>query len=206
MRFAELDAVTLDAHGTLVELANPVPELDRCLRERRIERGGQDIARAFAAEVDYYRDHAHEGRDAETLARLRLECTGVFLGALEAELTPEEFVDAFVGSIHFDALPGTRRSLRALQRRGLALAVISNWDVDLWAHLDEAGLGGLAVVTSAEAGAPKPATAVFELAVQRLGVRRDRTLHVGDSEADEVGAAAAGLRFAPAPLATVLDA
>jgi putative hydrolase of the HAD superfamily len=206
MRFAELDAVTLDAHGTLVELANPVPELDRCLRERRIERGGQEIALAFAAEVDYYRDHAHEGRDAETLARLRLECTGVFLGALEAELTPEEFVDAFVGSIRFEALPGTRRSLRALQRRGLALAVISNWDVDLCAHLDEAGLGGLAVVTSAEAGAPKPATAVFELAVQRLGVRRDRTLHVGDSEADEVGAAAAGLRFAPAPLATVLDA
>ncbi|HEX3266385.1 MAG TPA: HAD-IA family hydrolase [Gaiellaceae bacterium] len=206
MRFAELDAVTLDAHGTLVELANPVPELDRCLRERRIKRGGQEIARAFATEVDYYREHAHEGRDAETLARLRLECTGVFLGALEAELAPDDFVEAFVGSIRFEALPGTRRSLRALQRRGLALAVISNWDVDLHAHLDEAGLGGLAVVTSAEAGAPKPATAVFELAVQRLGVRRDRTLHVGDSEADEVGAGAAGLRFAPAPLATVLDA
>ncbi len=114
MRFAELDAVTLDAHGTLVELADPVPELDRSLRKHRIERDGREIARAFATEVGYYREHAHEGRDAETLAQLRLECTRVFLGALGVELVPEEFVDSFVGSIRFEALPGTRAALRGL--------------------------------------------------------------------------------------------
>jgi HAD superfamily hydrolase (TIGR01509 family) len=206
MRFAELDAVTLDAHGTLLELADPVPELDRGLRERGTERSGREIARAFATEVEYYRDHAHEGRDAETLARLRLECTEVFLDALDAQLVPEAFVDAFVGSIRFEALPGTQRSLRTLQQRGLALAVVSNWDVGLQAHLDKAGLGGLTVATSAEAGAPKPAPAAFELAIERLGVRPDRTLHIGDSDADEEGARAAGLRFAPAPLATALGA
>jgi HAD superfamily hydrolase (TIGR01509 family) len=206
MRFAELDAVSLDAHGTLVELADPVPELDRGLREGGIERSGQEIARAFATEVGYYREHTHEGRDTDSLARLRLQCTEVFLDALEAELAPEAFVDAFVGSIRFEALPGTQRSLRTLRRRGLALAVVSNWDIGLQAHLDEAGLGGLAVVTSAEAGASKPAPAAFELAIERLGVRPDRTLHIGDSDADEEGARAAGLRFAPAPLATALDA
>jgi len=205
MRFTELDAVTLDAHGTLVGLADPVPGLDRGLREHGIERGQPEIARAFATEVEYYREHAHEGHDAGTLAWLRLECTEVFLGALEAELPPEQFVDAFVGSIRFEALPGTRRSLRALRRRGLALAVVSNWDIDLHAHLDGAGLGGLPVVTSAEVGASKPAPAVFQLAIERLGVRPDRTLHVGDSDADEEGARAAGLRFAPAPLAAAID-
>lgn len=206
MRFAELDAVTLDAHGTLVELADPVPDLDRGLRERGIERTGRGIARAFSTEVEYYREHAHEGCDAETLARLRLRCTGVFLDALEAELAAEAFVDAFVGSIRFEALPGAQRSLRSLRRRGLALAVVSNWDVELHAHLDEVGLGGLAVVTSAEAGASKPAPAPFELAIERLGVRPDRTLHIGDSDADEEGARAAGLRFAPAPLSTAIGA
>ena len=206
MRFAELDAVTLDAHGTLVELVDPVPDLDRGLRERGIERSGRETARAFATEVEYYREHAHEGRDAETLAQLRLRCTAVFLDALEAELAPEAFVDVFVGSIRFGALPGVRPSLRTLRRRGLALAVVSNWDVGLHAHLDEVGLGGLAVVTSAEAGASKPAPAAFELAIERLGVRPDRILHIGDSDADEEGARAAGLRFAPAPLATALDA
>ena len=206
MRFAELDAVTLDAHGTLVELADPVPDLDRGLRERGIERTGRGIARAFSTEVEYYREHAYEGCDAETLARLRLRCTGVFLDALEAELAAEAFVDAFVGSIRFEALPGTQRSLRTLRRRGLALAVVSNWDVGLNAHLDEVGLGGLVVVTSAEAGASKPAPAAFELAIERLGVRPDRTLHIGDSDADEEGARAAGLQFAPAPLSPAFGA
>ena len=174
MRFAELDAVTLDAHGTLVELADPVPELDRGLRERGIARSGQEVARAFATEVEYYRDHAHEGRDAKTLARLRLECTEVFLDALEAELAPEAFVDAFVGSIRFEALPGTQRSLRTLRRRGLAVAVVSNWDVGLQAHLDKAALGGLTVVTSAEAGAPKPAPRSV-----RVGNRAPRVRPIG---------------------------
>jgi putative hydrolase of the HAD superfamily len=206
MRFAELDAVTLDAHGTLVELADPVPELDRSLRKHRIERAGPEIARAFATEVRYYREHAQEGRDAETLAQLRLECTRVFLGALDVELVPEEFVDAFVGSIRFEALPGTRAALRALRRRGLALAVVSNWDVGLHDHLDRIGLGDLTVVTSAEAGAPKPDPAPFWQALERLVVRPERTLHVGDSDADAKGARAAGLRFAPAPLAAVLAA
>ena len=167
---------------------------------------GKRLRGAFATEVEYYRDHAHEGRDAKTLARLRLECTEVFLDALKAELAPEAFVDAFVGSIRFEALPGTQRSLGTLRRRGLAVAVVSNWDVGLQAHLDKAALGGLTVVTSAEAGAPKPAPAAFELAIERLGVRPDRTLHIGDSDADEEGARAAGLRFAPAPLATALGA
>jgi FMN phosphatase YigB (HAD superfamily) len=206
MRFAELDAVTLDAHGTLVELADPVPELDRRLRKHRIERAGPEIARAFATEVSYYREHAHEGRDAETLAQLRLECTRVFLGALDIDLVPGEFAEAFVGSIRFEALPGTRAALRALRRRGLALAVVSNWDVGLHDHLDRIGLGDLTVVTSAEAGAPKPDPAPFRRALAQLRVRPERTLHVGDSDADENGARAAGLRFAPAPLAAVLAA
>ena len=57
------------------------------------------------------------------------------------------------------------------------------------------------VVTSAEAGAPKPAPAVFDLALERLGAVATRAVHVGDAAADEEGARAAGLRFEPAPLA-----
>jgi putative hydrolase of the HAD superfamily len=206
MRFAELDAVTLDAYGTLVELADPVPTLDRGLRERDVERDTHEIGRAFAAEVEYYREHAHEGRDVESLARLRLECVEVFLGALGATLQPEEFVETFVDSIRFELLPGARESLRALRRRGLAVAVVSNWDVGLREHLARLELGELLVVTSAEAGAPKPEPTVFRLALERLRVRPERSLHVGDSDADEQGARAAGLRFATAPLAAVLAA
>lgn len=206
MRFAELDAVTLDAYGTLVELADPVPELDHGLRERGVARDAREIARAFATEVEYYREHAHEGRDEESLARLRLECVKVFLGALSADPPPEEFVETFVGAIHFELLPGAWSSLRALRRRGLAVAVVSNWDIALREQLAELALGDLPVVTSAEAGAPKPDPAVFLLALEQLQVQPGRTLHMGDSDSDAEGARAAGLRFAPAPLATVLEA
>jgi HAD superfamily hydrolase (TIGR01509 family) len=203
MRFAELDAVTLDAYGTLVELADPVPALDGSLRERGVERDPQEIGQAFAAEVEYYREHAHEGRDQESLARLRLECVQVFLGALDARLPPEEFVEAFVDSIRVELLPGARESLRGLRRRGLAIAVVSNWDIGLRKHLSHLELGELLVITSAEVGAPKPEPAVFQLALEQLRVRPERSLHVGDSDADEQGARAAGLRFAAAPLAAV---
>ena len=105
-------------------------------------------------------------------------------------------------------LPGALDAVRALRRRGLALAVVSNWDIGLAEHLDRLGIGALfdTVVTSAEAGAAKPDPAVFELALDRLRVTAERTLHVGDSEADDAGARAAGLRFAPAPLAAAVQA
>lgn len=73
MRFAELDAVTLDAFGTLLTLRDPVGSLARATG-----RPPNDVALAFKAEVEYYRPRSHEGRDAATLTRLRSECTGVF--------------------------------------------------------------------------------------------------------------------------------
>ena len=89
-----------------------------------------------------------------------------------------------------------------LRAHGLALAVVSNWDETLPELLRLFDVDTIA--TSAEAGEPKPSPAVFRLALERLGVRPERALHVGDSQADEAGARAAGLRFVPAPLENVL--
>jgi putative hydrolase of the HAD superfamily len=71
--------------------------------------------------------------------------------------------------------------------------------------LGRAGLDGFfaAVVSSADAGAPKPDRRPFLLALERLGVEPGRALHCGDEPADEEGAAAAGLRFAPPPVSTL---
>ena len=162
---------------------------------------------AFATEVAYYRPEALTGRDAETLAALRLECTRVFLGAAEADIDPAAFVDAFMGSIVFEPLPGALETLAGLRARGLALAIVSNWDVGLGEHIEGIGAAHLfsAIVTSAEAGAAKPDPAVFRIALERLSVEPGRALHVGDEPEDEEGAAAAGMRFAPAPLTTAFE-
>jgi HAD superfamily hydrolase (TIGR01509 family) len=205
MRFADLDAVTLDAYGTLVELADPVPALRENLRALGVERDAEAVARAFAKEAAYYRARSFEGRDDESLHRLRLECVAIILGDLESDLEPEAFVEGFVASMRFRLVDGAAAAVEALRRRGLALAVVSNWDFGLPRQLEGLGLGHVAVVTSAEAGAPKPDPAVFERALRELAVRPARALHIGDSEADEAGARAAGMHFAPAPLAAAVE-
>jgi HAD superfamily hydrolase (TIGR01509 family) len=204
MRFAELDAVTVDGYGTLVRLLDPIPSLARSLAERGIDRDSERVRAAFLAEVAYYRPEAVRGRGPDSLARLRCDCTGVFLDAAGAELEPESFVDDFMAAIRFEAAPGAIEALEQLRGRGLDLAVVSNWDVGLPEHLERIGADRLfsAVVTSAEAGAAKPDPKVFRLALERLAVEPARALHVGDEDEDEQGAAAVGMRFAPAPLAT----
>ena len=196
-----VDAVTIDAYGTLVTLRDPVPALVGALRARGIERTAEEVEAAFRAEVAYYVPRSHEGRDEATLALLRCDCAAVFLDAAGAELDPAEFAPAFLAALEFEPVPGAVEACKALAERGIAAAVVSNWDVGLRDHLHRLGLD-LPVVTSAEAGAPKPDPAVFRLALERLGgVPPERALHVGDSPADEEGARAAGMQFRPAPLA-----
>jgi putative hydrolase of the HAD superfamily len=206
MRPADLDAVTIDAYGTLVELADPVPALTDGLRALGVDRGADAVKRAFAKEVAYYRERSHEGRDDASLYSLRRECVAVILQDLGSDLDPATFVDGFVDAMRFELLPGAREAVERVRRLGLDVAVVSNWDIGLREQLQALGLDDPAVVTSAEAGAPKPDPAVFVRALELLGVRPERALHVGDSEADEEGARAAGMHFAPAPLDRALEA
>jgi putative hydrolase of the HAD superfamily len=207
MRFAELDAVTVDGYGTLLHLTDPVPSLQRALAARGVERTDAEIVTAFQAEVGYYRPHALEGRDPASLAVLQRDCVRVFLGALGDPLEAGEFVDEFMATLAFEPVPGAAEAVAGLRRRGLRLGVVANWDCALSEHLAAAELDGWfdTVVTSARAGAAKPDPAIFELALQELGVRPERALHVGDEPLDEEGARAAGLRFAPAPLRTAFE-
>jgi len=206
MRLAELDAVTVDAYGTLVRLADPVPALRDSLAALGVEREAGAVARAFGKEAEYYRAHSFEGRDDVSLYELRRRCVAIILDDLESDLAPEAFVDGFVAAMRFELLPDAGSALQALRRRGLAVAVVSNWDFGLPQQLSGLGLAGVPVVTSAEAGAPKPDPAVFRRALELLSVRPERALHIGDSDSDEQGARAAGMRFAPAPLAAAVEA
>jgi FMN phosphatase YigB (HAD superfamily) len=195
------EAVTIDAYGTLVTLRDPVPALRRALAGRGIDRSDDDVRAAFAAEVAYYGPRSHEARDAQSLAALRAACARVFVEAVDADV--DDFTDDFAAALEFAELPGAREGCVALRRAGLATAVVSNWDIGLHGHLERLGLAELvdAVVTSAEAGARKPAPDVFLLALARLDAQPARSVHVGDGPDDEAGARSAGMRFEPAPLA-----
>jgi HAD superfamily hydrolase (TIGR01509 family) len=207
MRFADIDAVTVDGYGTLLTLINPIGPLGQALSERGVERTPAEISGAFATEVAYYRPRAHVARDIDRLDELQRDCTEVFLQELEALLDPRLFAPAFMDALRFEPVPGAVETLELLRERGLMLAVVANWDCGLPSHLSDLGLESLfsVVVTSAEAGVPKPDPAPFLLALERLGVEADRALHVGDEPADEAGSRAAGMIFAPAPLARAFE-
>ncbi|HVD10942.1 MAG TPA: HAD-IA family hydrolase [Gaiellaceae bacterium] len=202
---ADLDVVTLDALGTLVELADPVPGLRRALAAHGVEREDADVGPAFAAEVDYYLPRAHKGGDPEALTKLRRDCAAVFLEACQADLDPTAFAPDFDAAIEFRLLPDVVPALDALQAAGFSLACVANWDISLTDHLEGLGLTQRfqATVSSAEAGSQKPDPRPFELALERLGVPASRALHCGDSDADREGAARAGLAFEPDPVATL---
>jgi putative hydrolase of the HAD superfamily len=206
-RLADLDAVTLDANGTLVGLVDPVPKLDRVLREHGVERSAAAIRRAFEAEGTVYAARAAEAHEPAAFATLQRECTAVFLAELDADVEAGEFAPAYVGAMEFEVLPGVRGALRRLRRGGLELAIVANFDLTLHDRLAQLGLAAelSTVVTPADAGAAKPDPRMFEVALERLGVQPARALHVGDGRGDEQGARAAGMHFAWAPLAEALE-
>lgn len=197
----ELDAVTVDGFATLLTLADPIGELQTLLPDH----DPAEIEKAFQAEADYYAAHSHEARDAATLVQLRADCTRVFNAALGSDLTP----DQYVGCLQFEILPGVEETLRRLRARGLSLAVVANWDYGLHEHLERHGLRRNfdAVVVSAEVGKRKPDPGPFRFALEQLQAEPARALHVGDHRPhDEAGAIAAGMHFAPAPLADAFAA
>ncbi len=86
--------------------------------------------------------------------------------------------------------------LHTCRRQGIAIGLISNWDVRLRKVLDEIGLLRQvdAVAISAERGVEKPDPALFNVALSDLGVPAEHVVHAGDSWAEDVeGARSAGV-------------
>jgi putative hydrolase of the HAD superfamily len=194
----ELDAVTIDAYGTLVTLLDPVPALEAALAERNARRERDVVVRGFRTEVAHYSEHSSAGHDEEGLAQLQRDCARVFLDAIGADLDAGEFAPVYAAAMHFEMLPGVVPALERLRSLGLELAVVGNWDLSLRRLLDEIGLAPyFRVVVHAAA---KPAPDGLLRALGEIGVAPNRALHIGDDEVDEAAALAAGTRFAQAPL------
>jgi HAD superfamily hydrolase (TIGR01509 family) len=202
MRAADLDAVTLDAHGTLLTLLDPVPALVEVLASRGVAREPEVVLAGFRAEAAHYSPRASEGRDEASLARLQRECAGVFLAAVEADLDASEFAPAYVGALRFEVLPGAVRALERLRAFGLELAVVGNWDLTLHERLVQSGLRDYFSVVVHAAGKPRPDGLLEALGL--LEIRPERALHIGDDAADEQAARAAGMHFAPTPVAAAV--
>ena len=92
----------------------------------------------------------------------------------------------------FELFEDTVPFLKAARARGLRLAVASNWDASLPLVLAAHGLDVLVdeAYASLVVGAEKPDPTMLLRAMESAGVGSEETLHVGDDETDDLGAAA----------------
>jgi len=191
-------AVLLDALGTLVELQPPAPRLVARLAEAGFEVDEERAGAGFGAEIGYYLQHHLDGSDRDGLDDLRDRCAEVLREALELPgLDHATARRVMLEALEFRPYPDVEPALRALREAGIRLVIASNWDCSLPDWLGPTGLLGLVdgVVTSADAGEPKPRAAVFRLALELAGAEPGEAVHVGDSPENDVeGARRAGIR------------
>jgi len=214
-----LRAVLFDAVGTLIHLREPVGEsYARAARDQgaavSADRLSESFARAHAAAPPMVYPDAAADEVAERergwwreLVRETFHRADVSLRDFDACF--ETLWRAFAKPGAWRARPDAHTSLAALRARGLALAVVSNFDHRLPGLLEGLRLAPLLaeVVLPCHARVAKPDPAIFTYALGRLGCAPSEAVAVGDDpDRDLAPARAAGLRAIDVrELATLAD-
>jgi len=189
--YGAFEALTFDCYGTLIDWeAGILAGLRATLGPRGVGAPDDELLERYAAaeaaiEAGPYR------RYREVLGEsLRDVAAGYGFSPTPAEL------DAFGGSVgDWPAFPDSAAALARLARR-FRLGVLTNCDDDLFAaSARRLGREFDWVVTAQQAGGYKPRPASFELLLERVGLPRERILHVAQSLFhDHVPARAMGFR------------
>jgi len=198
------EAVFFDLDGTLVHdgAGDAVRQTARELARRH----GLDADAILAANAEAWSEcWAQQGErwmrgelPGDALPREIWRLTLIGFGRDDDSLL-DEAVRLHVGAERgtFTLYAETLSVLEGLRSAGIPLGVITNGPAESQrAKLATVGIDGLfdVVVASGDIGVLKPSGAIFELALERLGVTAGRALHVGDNfAADVVGAAAVGM-------------
>lgn len=211
MSCPRLRAVLFDAAGTLLEPREPVGETyARAAGRHGVRLPAWRIEDAFARVLRSAPARVFPGVPLDEAARReraawREIVRDTFRAADQSARFPDlDHFDACFGELwdHYArpeawrARQGTGAALDELERRGLALGVVSNLDQRLPGILAGLGLAKhlRAIVLPARAGAAKPDPRIFALALAELGVAAHETVFVGDDAARDLdGARAAGL-------------
>lgn len=198
-----IEAIVLDAVGTLIEPWPPVAEVYAAAARRQ----GIDLEPSRIH--DRFLQHFRSQEDADSKDSLttdepteRRRWHRIVAGTLGDVPDPErafrELWDHFGRGEAWRCFADVTPALRALDGAGIPVAIASNFDARLRGVV--AGLPELAgrvgpLVISSEVGYRKPHPAFFQAVCRRLGVAAERILFIGDElENDVLGANGAGLR------------
>jgi len=204
-----IEAVLFDAAGTLIELREAVGSTyARVAREHGVELPAWRLDDAFGrvfpqAPPLVFPDVATSEIDGCERRWWRDIVRSTFFET-DSTTSFEDF-DAFFDTLYrkfstpetWRPRAGCHAMLVELRRRGVALGVVSNFDRRLRALLAGLEISPLVdtIVLPSDAGAEKPAAAIFEFALARLGMAAAASVFVGDSQREDIhGARAIGMR------------
>lgn len=201
-----IQAITFDAAGTLMRVADPVGEtyariardMGATLSPAALDAAFRDLFPAMPAMAFSDLDES-ELADAERawwreLVERVVQRAG---GVGEFEQYFDALFSHYASGAAWRVYPETHRVLKSARARGLRVGVVSNFDSRLLPILRQLGIDDLidTVIYSTRCGAAKPDARIFHYAVQALAATPQSTLHVGDNlYADYHGACAAGMR------------
>jgi 2-haloacid dehalogenase len=188
--FGAFDVLTFDCYGTLIDWETGIlAGLRRVLEPHGVRADDEDLLERYARH-EVALEAGPYLRYREVLAR---SLRGV-VAELGVEATDDEAA-AFGGSVgEWPAFADSAAALARLATR-FRLAPITNCDDDLFAASNRRlGVTFDWIITAQQAGSYKPDPHNFELAFARIGLPRDRILHVAQSlYHDHVPAKALGM-------------
>lgn len=195
-------AVFFDVGNTLLE---PHPSVSSVCHEVLAEFGHDadlEAIESLMPLVDAYYEDRYRADDTfwtdeeETssvwVGMYSLLCDRLGIGDQAAEIARKVY-DEFGRPERWRPYPDVVPALLELRSAGIKTGIISNWDTRLAALIRGLDLGHLfdLVISSAEVGLRKPDPRIFVLACERIGVRPQDAVHVGDHHyADVLGARA----------------
>lgn len=175
--YADVEALTFDCYGTLIDWETGLSDAFRPVL----------AAHGVAADLDYvlagYAGHEATAESEPYRTYREVLAAGLLGVAGDLGFTPtEDEVATFSGSVvDWPAFPDSSPALARLKDR-FRLGVITNCDDDLFAVSNRRlGVEFDWVTTAQQVGSYKPDEANFRFAFERLGLPRDRIVHVAQS-------------------------
>lgn len=185
LNFDDYSVLTFDCYGTLIDWETGIwAALQPILAAHQVDMPADKALELYGeleAEIERgaYREY-------KAVLRAALEGIGARLGFTA---TADE-LDRFSVSVKdWPAFPDSARALKALATK-YKLAIVSNIDDDLFAYSAQKLEAPFTwVITAQQVKSYKPAPAHFHTAFERIGLPRDKFLHVAQSLFHDIGVA-----------------
>ncbi len=186
--FGRFEWVSFDCYGTLVDWETGISDaVAGVLASHGVDKSRGEILALFAdVEPRVQTSGGDVFREYQGVLRGVMEMIGAETGVGLSESELGRLSDTLPD---WPVFPDVLDALRVLKAR-YKLAIISNVDDDLFARTAKGlGVDFDAVVTSQQARSYKPDPRNFNLALERMGVGKERWLHVGESLYHDIGPA-----------------